>query len=251
MTSRWWEDFFDSDFVEGFSAADLAIPGDVAFLQARFVGHAPTVFDQCCGYGRIALPLAHAGFAVTGVDQCEDYIARAQRAADDCALSATFVRADAYQYVCPMPHANAICWGTSFGYLSEDSQAIAMARSALWSVVPGGQYVVEYYALPHLIRTFEASRTTAIETPSGTLTVHRTFSVSWSDGVLTQRWRYEREGRASSERVGHTRMYMPRELRDVLLRAGFESIELFGGANHSEFTDHSSRMIMVARRPYA
>ena len=53
---------------------------EVAFLQAALpLFTHPRVLDVCCGDGRHARPLALAGYAVTGIDENEELLARARR----------------------------------------------------------------------------------------------------------------------------------------------------------------------------
>jgi SAM-dependent methyltransferase len=60
------------------------LEGDVEFYLAQARKTGGPVLDLACGTGRVALPLAHAGFDVTGIDRAPDMIAIArakQRAA--------------------------------------------------------------------------------------------------------------------------------------------------------------------------
>jgi ubiquinone/menaquinone biosynthesis C-methylase UbiE len=62
-----------------FSASGPRIAGDVAFYErvARETGG--RILELACGTGRIALPLAKAGFHVTGVDRSEAMLSIARR----------------------------------------------------------------------------------------------------------------------------------------------------------------------------
>ena len=50
-----------------------------SLASALGLAEGATIFDQCCGIGRIAVPLARRGYRVIGVDQMPDYVRRAAR----------------------------------------------------------------------------------------------------------------------------------------------------------------------------
>lgn len=68
---EWWQEFFDEDYVEAWSAAGSfdntpAVVDDVE----RVLGLSPgaALLDIACGFGRIAGPLSGRGYDVTGLD---------------------------------------------------------------------------------------------------------------------------------------------------------------------------------------
>ena len=63
---------------------DLIAPRDVAmeaFYRDRALENGPRVLELACGSGRLAVPLAEASLAVTGLDLSEAMLERARRAA--------------------------------------------------------------------------------------------------------------------------------------------------------------------------
>jgi SAM-dependent methyltransferase len=86
------------------------------------------VLDAACGYGRIALPLARAGYDVEGLDHSETLLEAARRAADAARLPARFTRGSLTR----LPYGSgsfdvAICLWSSFHELLEpDAQTQAL-----------------------------------------------------------------------------------------------------------------------------
>lgn len=64
-------------------------------LRQRGIGPGARILDVACGAGLVALPLAEAGFRVTGIDLAEGAIAEATRRTPEAA-DATFRVGDAY-----------------------------------------------------------------------------------------------------------------------------------------------------------
>lgn len=75
-----------------------ALQGDIAFYAELAARGGGPVLEIGCGTGRVALALAHAGFAVTGIDRAQEMLeqAAAKRAALAHAIAArlTLARAD-------------------------------------------------------------------------------------------------------------------------------------------------------------
>ena len=156
--SPWWHRFFDLTYAEiGLTEADPErVATTVEFLHRVLeLGEGMRVFDQCCGVGRLSLPLARRGVQVTGVDQTADYIEQADRSARDEGLPAEFHCADAFEFVTGDLCDAAVNWFTSFGYDVRDEVNARMLRCAFDSVKPGGRFVVDYLNLPKVFRRFQ------------------------------------------------------------------------------------------------
>jgi len=68
--------------------AGTILAGDVEFYVAQARKTGGPVLDLACGTGRVAFPLAQAGFAVTGVDSSPGMIAIARAKQRESGLTA-------------------------------------------------------------------------------------------------------------------------------------------------------------------
>ena len=79
----WWRDFHDDLLAQILLERDDpgALEATLDFIEAQLgVEAGAHLFDQCCGIGSLALPLAARGYRVSGVDQAANYIDRARTA---------------------------------------------------------------------------------------------------------------------------------------------------------------------------
>ena len=116
---------------------------EVAFLERQLpLSRHPTVLDLCCGAGRHAIPLAHSGHEVTGVDRDPSALERARSANTS---RATFIEADARTVMQERRRWSAviIMWA-SFGYFTRE-QNRALLTDILSSLGPRGRLVLDVY----------------------------------------------------------------------------------------------------------
>jgi SAM-dependent methyltransferase len=102
------------------------------------------VLDVGCGYGRVALPLARAGYEVDGLDVSTNLVDAARAAAEAAGLRVGFTVASMTSLPYPSKSFDAaICLWSGFNeLLEEDEQVRAIAE--LWRVLrPGGIALVE------------------------------------------------------------------------------------------------------------
>ena len=95
--SNWYESFFAGLAVEFWRAAvpEEATAADVAFLWKHLgLSAGSRVLDVPCGAGRLTLPLAARGCALTGVDISEQFLEAARAAAAERRLAVDWRQAD-------------------------------------------------------------------------------------------------------------------------------------------------------------
>src|SRR5215211_1891564 len=122
--SEIWDDFFGEFYLRAYAQADEGHDeAETQALAAAALANCPDggeLLDVPCGFGRHAVPLASAGYQVTGVDRSELLLAEARRRAAG-GPEPRLVRAD-YR---TLPFADAsfdaalnLC--TSLGYLGDE-----------------------------------------------------------------------------------------------------------------------------------
>lgn len=240
----WWEGFFDPTYAQlGLEARDEAARERVVDTIVALLGLAPgaRIFDQCCGTGRLSVPLARRGYRITGVDLGAGY---ADTARTRVAGDSDFHTADAFTFVAPTPCDGAINWFTSFGYAADDRQNLEMLRRAYDSLVPGGKLALDF---TNFARVLGDLRPAIIDRQGDSLLVQET-SFDWPRGMVLLRWTYAHGDGRREERHTENRMYMPHDLVRLFREAGFVDVALFG-PGPTPFERTSARVIAVGRRP--
>jgi SAM-dependent methyltransferase len=195
------------------------------------------VLDLACGHGRIANRLAARGANVTGLDADPFFLARAREAGPGVAYLEGDMRA--------LPWAEprfdaAVLWFTSFGYFDEETNG-AVLRGVRRVLRAGGRLVVELNHLPAVLARFQRQQFTR----RGSDAALDEFTWEPQTSRMRTRRTYLRGGTVREIEYA-VRMYMPAELRDLLLTAGFSQVGLL---NHEgePLTADDRRLVAVAR----
>ena len=253
-SKNWWASFFDDAFGKLYLDRDddTALPETVAFLIDR-LGLKPgsKLFDQCCGTGAIAHAFAAQGVHVMGVDQAENYIAKATQTAAKDGLPCQFAVGDAFTYTTPEPCDAAINWATSFGYMDDDGRNIEMLRRIFESLKPGGRFGFEYSNGACDLKNFRDKVEYRQQLPAGELYVSREFYTDMARGMRGSHWTYHHPDGSVTRSHGESRLYMPCDIAWMLRMCGFENIEIMADWHGGEVTIDSPRFICLATKPGA
>jgi SAM-dependent methyltransferase len=265
----------DHDNLEDFADAvdyDIRDSSDtgVAFYSALARETGGPVLEICCGTGRVSIPIARLGFAVTGVDIVPGMIAQA--AGKSAGLPVRWVQGDARTFDLAGRYRLVFLTGNAFqAFLTRADQELLLdrvrahldadglfafeTRNPRWaSSEPAGTAV---RTRPPGLFTFLETRDR--EEPGGTyvdaagniVSVSRMQSYDHVAQVLhwTTRWRWRERGR---ERTRVTRIAVrftfPQELEALLHHNGFEIIRLYGDWNLEPLAAESPSIIVVCRR---
>ncbi len=242
----WYATFFDDLY--GQVLADQFTPALTARhaqIVKRLLGlrRGQHVLDVPCGQGRIAIPLAKLGMDVTGVDFSQPYLRRARRAARDAGVSVRWICRDMRDIDFQAEFDAAFNWFGSFGYFS-DRDNLAFARRVLAALRPGGRFLVEGFNKTWLLRHHLSQWE---ETHGG---VHIANVWRWDERTNRMRdlWTMTK-GQRRVRRSVSVRQYSGAEIRNLLLAAGFERIELFRRApTPAQFTANSRKWVAVAHK---
>ena len=243
MTTTWWPELYDDLLAEMLLEDTSDIEPTLKFLVERLrLVPGARVFDQCCGTGRLAIPLAKWGANVIGIEQAARYVERARTRA--AGLTATFEVGDAFEFVPTVPCAAAINWWTSFGYLPDDDANARMLRRAFEALVPGGRFALDYPNIANLYTVFRPHEITR----RGDITMLRESRLDLANGLLHKRWTFLR-GTQRVERDSTLKLYTPDRLGALLASVGFVELQMFGGLDGSPLALERPRCIVVGVRP--
>jgi SAM-dependent methyltransferase len=131
---------------------------------------------------------------------------------------------------------------TSFGYfdrMDDDQRVLENLRESLRD---GGRLVMQMAGKEQLATAFQPS--SADEIPgAGLLVQRREVTDDWCR--VHNRWTVIRDGRAEDLEFRHT-VYSARELRDLLVAAGFVDVRFFGDLDGNPYGPEAERLVAVA-----
>jgi SAM-dependent methyltransferase len=233
-----WRDLYPYMFpVERLAAA----PEQIAQIMALTGVSSGSVLDLCCGPGRHSAALAAQGFSVTGVDRTEYLLDRARA---DAAPGIEYVLEDMREFHRPAAFDLVVNLFTSFGYFEEPGDDLRVLRNVVENLRPGGTLVMELLGKEYLAKHYVNAR--CLDYSDGTVLLQRAkIREDWTRVFCD--WTIIRDGLARNYKFDHT-VYSGRELKELLLRAGFAEVRLHGDLRGSEYGPEALRLVAVARK---
>ena len=232
-------------------------------LQADFImsrhAQAQSVFEACCGNGRLLVALARSLERASGFDIAESRIAFAEKWLSDLGLDHVSVWRDDILNLEPATSEAAdivLCITGAFAYfepLAADAADVAAAALAS-RCTPGAGLILEIYQHPSEIRECKAR---------ADRTVHTWKELPASDPFRYFLSKYQfdedssflshaktfigRDGQIDAGRVEVLRVYAPEEI-EALFAPWFEKFEFFRDWRGTPWSETSSSMIATATR---
>lgn len=252
VPDQWWTQLYDDLLAEILLVRQRP---HRTMLTLDFLAHvlglspAARVFDQCCGIGSLAIPLAQRGYELIGVDLMEDYIRRARADADAARVDIDLQIADAAHFVPQTTVAGAFNWATSFGYFGTDEGNLGMIRSAFSALERGGRYALDFMNVPQVEAEFQPLVKTRRDTAYGHVELVRESVFGPLRRWLYKTWTYHLPDGSARTHRSRVRLYRPDDITRLMTLAGFVDVVAFGDVDGQQRTDASPRCITVGRRP--
>jgi SAM-dependent methyltransferase len=252
--ARWWERFFDDAFAELWLSDDDPMERQRrtdGLMRVLGLRAGSRLFDQCCGVGRVAVPLMERGVHVEGVDGIASYVARARARCESLSAGTLghgrFECGDALTYVPAVRCDAAINWYTSFGYSDDDAANTAMLRCVREALRPGGLFALDYPDMERVRACFQPRSERARDTGSGRFVAVREAHIDEKREMLVDRWTFVAPGGETRTSAGETRLYSGAQLRTLLRSAEFEVLGQVAPRDVG-YADDAGRCILLARR---
>jgi SAM-dependent methyltransferase len=236
-----WRDFYPFMFAqEKFDSA----PAEVTQILELTNPNGKKVLDLCCGPGRHSLEFARRGFRVTGVDRSPFLLQKAREHTSRGASSVEWVQQDMREFRRPKSFNLACSLFTSFGYFQEEKDEQQVLNNVSVSLARGGVFITELKGKEGLARSWQDASVS--DCGDGSCLVQRRALTDDCSRVRSE-WLLVKNGKVITHKFDHF-IYSGRELKDLLLRAGFSDVRLFGDLQGSPYGITSPRLIAVARK---
>ena len=245
-TTETWDAFFSDFYLRAYAGESRDEAAEEQALAAARLAGCPDggdLLDVPCGFGRHAIPLASAGYRVTGVDRSAALLEEARRRASNM-RGLKLTRAD-YR---DLPFADAsfdaaVNLFSSLGYLGDDEDTNALAEIGR-VLRPGGRLVIEILHRDMLLHRFH-ERDWQLLGEGRLLLEQRTFEPAAGVAQVTQTL-VETSG-ARESRTFSVRVYTATELLAMLTRAGFGDARCHGDLDGGAFAT-DTRLVIAAQR---
>jgi ubiquinone/menaquinone biosynthesis C-methylase UbiE len=245
----WWDVYFNELYLRMYETiltperTAQEVAGVMTMLDLR---PGARILDLCCGQGRHAVPLALAGYQMTGLDRSSYLLGHAKRAAGEDGVEVQWVRGDMRWLPWREQFDACLNLFTAFGYFEDEADNEQVLCQVYNVLKPGGMFLLDvsnrdYYLLrlwPNVWR--HHGRAVILEDTSfDPVTCRFTMTFTWAEGT---KW----------ESLTHSvRHYTAPELAGMLERAGLDPIAFYGDFDGSEFDLYTKRLIVLARKPGA
>lgn len=217
------------------------------------------ILELACGTGRALIPLAQAGFEITGVDISEAMLAIARRKAvqANVAERIALVQADIRDFTLDREFHMAFCAVNSFMHLTTLPDQLAALRCWHRHLRPGGLLILDLFPpFPDELREDDGRLIVqgVWEEPETGITIVKQYTreANLAEQTLHIRFFYDErlpDGQVHRTIVSFTMRYLGRFEAELLLeKAGYEVEAVYGSWDLDPFHSEAERMILVARR---
>jgi SAM-dependent methyltransferase len=198
------------------------------------------VLDICCGVGRHTSEFARRGFAVTGVDITQAYLDAAAETSAGSPIQAEYIHQDARTFLRPKAFKLCLNLFTSFGYFGNPDDDLLVLKNCAQNLTPDGWFVLETLGKEVEARDFLEYE----EFDRGGWQVRTEYEVVDDWEGVRNRW-ILRDGDKIVDRSFVLRLYSAFEMKTALHRAGFTTIDIFGGLDGRPYDQNA--LSLVAR----
>ena len=260
MSKFGYEEAFSAEFYDPIYGSSIP---DVDFFKDYAKSADGKILEPACGTGRVLIPLAQAGYEITGIDLSKHMldICRQKLAEQpaDIQKRVHLVHANMADFQLNEKFALTIIPAHSFQILISQQDQENCLRSIAEHLVSHGRLIVDVFH-PHFPRLFDPQYLQERQTRTNiTLSDGRNVRVSDRIAAYHKSEQYNDveqiyyvhhpDGREERLVQAFPMHYFFRYEMEYLLRlCGFKVIELFGKYDKSPFTDTSPEMIFVAEK---
>lgn len=246
--------YADADFYDRLMS-DPDSSADVAFY-ASIAGSPPArILELGCGTGRLLLPLASAGYAVTGIDNVPGMLTVARRKAEDALLAPRLVLTDVREFELHSRFHLIFFAHNSMGHLHTLADLQACLRCVHAHLANDGLFVIDMWnPLPPLLAVTPTVRGGIggyVDHTGVRVEVTETSLYDDAEQMLHRVWHLTRATGEEKSVQFKTRVLFPQELEHLLVLNGFAVRAKYGNFAKEAFTTGSRQQLVVCTKAVA
>jgi SAM-dependent methyltransferase len=243
---NWWQTFFSGLMVESWlqMIGEEQTKSEVEFIKKELGISPPAkILDVPCGGGRHSLALTAAGFQMTGVDISADMLKAARSSSASRKLSVTWEQRDSRNLPWRQEFDGAFCFGNSFGYYDDAGNA-EFLKAVASALKPGAKFILDTGALMEAILfSFQERNWYQI----GDMKFLRNARYDPPSSRIETEYTLIRGDQTETKSALH-RIFMYRELCELVTSAGYTDVQGYSGFNREPFVLGSKRLLLIATK---
>ncbi|MCK5862303.1 MAG: class I SAM-dependent methyltransferase [Candidatus Hydrogenedentes bacterium] len=243
------------------------LPGEAEFYLGQAVKRQVAVLEIGCGTGRITIPLAMSGIAVTGLDNSAEMLAVCREKSTQVGVvpgKITLVEGDMRDFSLGNTFPLVLMTYRTFMHCLTPADQSACLVCIFRHLEPGGEMFFNVWmaktegllAFPTSYQEDSIRLLESVPVPGEEVVIDHLYT-AWRDDfeqcIHERHWMEEKDEQGNllqEEELTMTRAWFtPREMEHLLCRAGFEIIALLGDFEGEALAPHHAEMVWHVRRP--
>lgn len=224
---------------------------DLKFYLAEARKARGPVLELACGTGRLTIPLAGKGVAITGLDLAAPMLETARAKAAAAGVKIPFLRGDARKFRLGKKFKLIFMAFNSLQHLGKAEDLRGLFASAAAHLAPGGRFIFDVFNPDPLCLVRDPEELLPVayyDSPEGggkTL-VNESYSYDRAAQVSRLAWHYrsEKTGRTLKKTL-NLRCFFPQELLALVQANGFRVLARYGDFRKKPFTGGSMKQIVI------
>jgi ubiquinone/menaquinone biosynthesis C-methylase UbiE len=246
---EWFREFYVEELTElvGFPSKEDT-ERQVAFvLKTLNLPSRAKILDLCCGYGRVTSLLAKGNdYRITGVDLSEDFLQIA-RSEFSCP-NIKYVQGDMRNLTFKNEFDAVVNLFTSFGYFETDEENEKVLRQINKALKTNGLFLLDYEnKFNFVINEVLKKKRSWYNTKH-----HQLYLIENDYDFLNEReivsFRQYKDGAIVKQVCYNIRLFSFPELKTMLIRNGFEILEVWGDFGGAPTSVESKRLITLSKK---
>ena len=209
------------------------------------------LLELCCGTGRLTLPIAKAGYNITGVDYTASMLEQAKAKASEAGLEVEFIEADIRTLDLPKKYDLIFIPFNSIHHLYRNEDVFMALKVAKNHLKEGGLFLLDCFNpnIQYIVEgEKEPKKIAEYTTDDGrNVLIKQTMRYESTSQINRIEWHYFINGAFDSIQNLDMRLFFPQELDAYLQWNGFRIVHKFGGFGEEAFRDDSEKQIFVCR----
>ena len=209
------------------------------------------ILELCCETGRLTLPIARAGYNISGVDYTPSMLEQAKVKASEAGLEINFIAADIRTLNLQEEFDLIFIPFNSIHHLYENKDLFKTLKVVKKHLKNGGLFLLDCFNpnIQYIVEsTKEQTKIATYTTSDGReVIIKQTMRYESATQISRIKWHYFINGEFNSVQNLDMRMFFPKELDAYLEWSGFNIIHKFGGFEEEVFKDNSEKQVFVCQ----